>query len=246
MNSQYENFPKPPIQEALLDFRVGFVNPPTQDDIKKLVPILARNYPVSNDVFRYNAPIAFGEGVGTTNQISNFGGLRFESTERNFVFQAHVDGFTISKLKPYRNWDELVNEAKELWKDYFGVLKPQTIERIACRYINRIEVNEKVFDFNDYLTAAPHVPEKLPQGVSRYLTQMEIPAPQEGATVIITQSLEGISDAPPAFLLDIDVFKVESFTAEESLWWVQLEKLRTLKNQFFFENVTDKAKALFR
>lgn len=246
MNRQYENFPNPPIQEALLDFRVGFVSPPTKEDVRNLLPLLARKYPISNDLFRMNATFELNQGVGSANHVSNFGGLRFESTERNFVFQAHVDGFTISKLKPYRNWDELVGEAKELWVNYFDVLKPLTIERIACRYINRIEVNERFFDFSDYLTAAPHVPEKLPQGVSRYLTQLEIPAPHEKATVIITQSLEGVSDAPPAFLLDIDVFKVESFIAEENSWWIELEKLRALKNQFFFENVTDKAKALFR
>lgn len=246
MTAQYENFPNPPIQEALLDFRVSFTALPSQEDIKKLIPLLASKYPVSKDLFRVNATFKLSEGVGSANQVSDFVGLRFESDNVGFVFQAQVDGFTISKLRPYRNWDELIGEAKELWAIYCEVLKPITIERIACRYINRIEVNELQFDFSDYLTAAPKVPENLPQGVSRYLTQIEIPVPNDKATVVLTQALEGVSNAPPVFLLDIDVFRVASYAAEGNEWWTDIDLLRPLKNQFFFENITEKAKALFR
>jgi uncharacterized protein (TIGR04255 family) len=243
---QFENFPHPPIQEALIDFRVGYPAVPNRDVMEHLKPLLADNYPVQSEIVQLTATIAYNDGVGSANQVSSFGGIRFESSERGFVFQAQVSGFTVSKLKPYGNWTELLDETKKLWAIYSRVLTPISIERIACRYINRIEVNSGHFDFNDYLTTAPNVPEKLPQGVSRYLTQMEIPVPDAKATVIITQALEGVSDAPPAFLLDIDAFKVASYAIEENTLWADLEMLRTLKNQFFFEYVTEKTKALFR
>lgn len=246
MVEQFENFPNPPIQEALVDFRVAFSVLPTQEEIRRLIPLLNTRYPNYSEITRINATIEFGVGGGTTNQQANFGGLRFESNSDNFVFQAQVDGFTLSKLKPYRNWAELISEATSLWDKYCEVLKPISIERVACRYINRIEINDRGLDFDNYLTAAPKVPLKLPQGVSRFLTQIEIPAPAEGTTVVVTQALEGVSNETPAFVLDLDVFKVMSYSINGNQWWSDLEQLRVLKNQFFFENITEKSKELFR
>lgn len=246
MTTQFENFPNPPIQEALIDFRVGIVSLPTRELMKQLILQLGNDYPVNSEIVRLNATFAFDQGVGSANQTSSFGGLRFESPDRGFVFQAQVDGFTISKLKPYRNWEELLATAKDLWSIYRDVLLPTSIERIACRYINRIEVKENNFDLNDYLAAAPKIPENLPQGISRYLMQQEIPVPVENATVVFTQTLEGVYGAPSAFLMDIDVFKVASYAIDENQWWADLERLRLLKNRFFFESITEKAKALFR
>jgi uncharacterized protein (TIGR04255 family) len=246
MTLQFENFPNPPIQEAIVDFRVAFAAVPPKEEIGKLVPLLANRYPTSKDLMRMNATFEFNEGGGSANQQTNFGGLRFESTNDNFVFQAHVDGFTLSKLKPYRNWDELVGEARSLWAIYCEVLKPITIERIACRYINRIEINDRQLNFDDYLTAAPKVPENLPQGVSKFFSQIEVPAASESATVVVTQALEGVSSDSLAVLLDLDVSKIKSYTVNENQWWSELDRLRTLKNQFFFESITEKSKVLFR
>ena len=246
MKKKREIFPNAPIQEALVDFRVRFDSPVSKEQFSKFNELLSGGYQDGKEIVRFNANFEFKEGIGSANHESNFAGLRFDSINNNFVLQAQVDGLTLSKLRPYRDWSDLIGETKAAWSVYLDLLKPKSIERIACRYINRFEVNSSAFDFGDYFVSAPEVPRGLPQGVSRYLLQLEVPAPRMQATVVLTQALEGVANSPPAFVLDIDVFKLRSYEIGDEKWWDDLDELGELKNQFFFESLTEKAKDLFR
>ncbi len=242
---KYENLANPPIQEALIDFRVR-LRSSSKDDFAKLSAVLSDRYQEGKEILLFNATFNLKDGQASSDHQSNFVGFRFESKANNFVFQAQSEGFTLSKLKPYRDWIELLAEAKRVWAIYRELLNPLSVERIACRYINRFEADSNVFDFSDYFTAPPEVPKILPQGVSRYLLQLEVPAPNADATVVVTQALEGVTSAPAAFVLDIDVFKVKSYEMQDEAWWDDLEQLRDLKNQFFFESLTKKTKDMFK
>ncbi len=117
------------------------------------------------------------------------------------------------------------------------------------RSINKFDIPlfpQPMLDFNEYLTAAPIVPEGLPQGVNSFLTRVVIHDPGSDATAIITQAFEQIVD--PKFLpiiLDIDVFQQKEVISEEVAWQA-LEELRHFKNKIFFASITEKAKELFR
>jgi uncharacterized protein (TIGR04255 family) len=100
-------------------------------------------------------------------------------------------------------------------------------------------------DFDEYLAAAPRVPEGLPQGVSSFLTRVVIHEPSVEANSIITQALESVVGEVVPIILDIDVFKLRPEGIEEESIWSTLENLRIIKNRIFFASITKKLKEMF-
>ncbi len=244
--SKIENLSRAPIQEAIFDFRVGFGHPLTKPDFHILSEGLVATYSKQDELNRHSAQMKFEGATHSVSQSTVFGGMKYESNGGEFVVQAQIDGLTISRLHPYAGWDNLYEEARRVWELFERSLKPLSLERIACRYINRFELPVGNFDFRDYLVSAPEIPPGLPQGVSRYFLQQEVPSPENGAIVLLTQALESGLPGSVAFILDIDTFKSSSFDVGDESWWLELENLRSLKNQFFFGSITDKCKDLFR
>ena len=157
-----------------------------------------------------------------------------------------MDGFTFSRLTLYETWELFRDEAYRLWEKYKEITAP-VITRVALRYINKMEIPLPIKDFSDYLTAAPNVPEGLPQGVSSFLTRVVIHEPSIDAAAIITQALDQIVNLNVfPIILDIDVFKQRSEGINEEDAWDILEKLRHFKNEIFFKSITEKAKELFQ
>ncbi len=241
-----EKLQNPPIQEAILDFRLNFAAPPDKARFSELAATLKDFYPKSDDLSRHQAQFRIDGSNSQISQASAFVGVKFQSLDGRFVFQAQTDGFTLSRLQPYLSWENLLDEAKKIWPFFEQAMQPITLHRIACRYINQFEVPIGRFELNEYLVCAPEIPKELPQGINRYFLQQEIPAPHCGAVVLLTQALEPSSTTAIQFIIDIDVFKVETYEIQEQKWWNDLESLRELKNQFFFKSITEKAKELFK
>jgi uncharacterized protein (TIGR04255 family) len=243
---EFEHLSRAPIQEAILDLRLSFRVAPEKSNFEPLKSALLDSYPKSTDIQQFQAEVNFDGGTGSLNHNTQFAGVRFESPNLGFVFQAQANGFTLSKLRPYTSWGDLKREAQRLWKIYFAILAPATIERIACRYVNKFEIPKRDFDFKEYFVMAPDLPSSLPQGVSRYLLQQEVPLPEARATVLLTQAVEGVTAAAVSFLLDIDAFKLLSLEASLDEWWLELDELAKWKNRFFFGSVTELAIKDFR
>jgi uncharacterized protein (TIGR04255 family) len=139
----------------------------------------------------------------------------------------------------------LRNEAYRLWLLYKDITCPDSITRVALRYINNLNIPLPIRDFDDYLTAPPVVPEGLPQGVVSFLTRVVIHEPSIGANAIITQALESVVGEVAPVILDIDVFRLRPEGIEEKDAWDTIEKLRHFKNHIFFKSVTNKLKEMF-
>lgn len=240
-----ENLSRAPIQEAIIDFRVGFGYQLKKLDFENLSEELKATYAKQDELHRHSAQMNFEGSTHTVSQSTVFGGMKYQSNDDKFIIQAQIDGLTISRLHPYCGWETLLGETRRVWDVFSKSLKPASLERVACRYINKFEVPAGGFDFRDYLVSAPEVPRELPQGVSRYFLQQEIPSSENGAIVLLTQTLETALPGVVTFILDIDAFKQSLFDVNSPIVWEELEKLRQLKNRFFFESITDRAKELF-
>lgn len=247
--ARYSLLRNTPITEALIDIRIK----PREDfDVKLLDSLygaISDQYHDKKTRQKFEGKFEFKKGeIPISSGTATIDGYIFSSADKKQVVQARIDGFTFNRLRPYEEWGKLRDEAFKLWRLYRDVVSPQ-IMRVALRYINKIEIPhfpQPMKDFKEYLSAAPIVPEGLPQGVSSFLTRVVIHDPQIDATGIITQVFEQIVD--PKFIpiiLDIDVFKQKEGIGEEEAWET-LEKLRNLKNEIFFASITEKTKELFQ
>lgn len=245
MLEEYPILKKAPITEALIDIRVKL---PSELDVKNIDSIyqtIKEEYPERHE--QRISKVSFEPKVDEPIKSSraNINGYRYISSDKKRIVQARMDGFTFSWLHPYIKWEELRNEAHRLWQLYKNIASPESITRVALRYINNLNIPMPIRDFGDYLTAPPAVPEELPQGVSSFLTRVVIHESSIGASAIITQALEQIITDTAPIILDIDVFKLQPKGIEEKDAWETIEKLRHFKNRIFFKSITKKLKEMY-
>jgi len=246
---QTQHLNKAPIVEALIDFRV---RPHKNFDLSQLESSLASikaRYPTTKPVRHFVSHFQVKDHEPPQQSTSETKrGLRFESADGLHVFQAHPDGFTVSRLRPYETWESLFAEAQVLWSEYVKAARPEAIVRVATRFINRIQIPMPVADYQDYLSAPPNVPKGLPELVSEFFSRVVIHDPTSGGVIVFTQAMEPVNEASNILPLyvDIDVFKQDSCDVHSAQPWELLNTFRHLKNEAFFASITPKTLELLR
>lgn len=235
-----------PIKEAIIDIQI---NRSSNFNIKELEPLYLEfkdRYP-NFDVLNESV---LGLGRGQNNLVTTSVGhkqigYKYTSEDEKNIVQFRDNGFTFSRLDPYREWEDMSAESRALWDIYKKSCGSCSIKRIATRFINILRIPLPITDFSEYLTAPPIVPEELPQGISSYLSRIVIQNPEIDATAIVTQALDSAEQGHAPITFDIDVFKTCEYSTDEEIHWEILDKLRTFKNQIFFESITEKMVGLF-
>ena len=247
--SQHPHLNNAPITEALIDIRVQQSKDFDLDKLEDLHNEISSDYPKKKGVvsgeFSFKVD-AEGHKVTPSASPTNKGFV-FLNQEENRLVQVTADGFTFNMLSPYTNWEEMRDMASPLWNLYAKSSSCLKVTRLALRYINKMNFPLPITSFSDYLITPPTLPEALPQGVSSYLSRLIVQAPDVGARVIVTQAFEGtpIPEILP-IILDIDAFKENEYDVFDDHIWGVFEELRVLKNDFFFENLTQKAIEVFK
>ena len=236
---------KAPIVEALVDLRVQAKAGTGLGQIETFAGKVRDRYPTVKPIHQVIAhfqvqPLPPDQPQQSVSQTQT--GYRLESADGKHVLQAGTNSFTLSRLAPYEDWDALLAETREMWDIYATVAAPEIVERVAVRYINRIELPLPILDFGKYLTAPPAVPKGLPDSVSEYFSRVVINDPRSNAAIIFSQAFEPIDPARNHVLpviIDIDVFKQGLFTLRGNDHWELLSEFRALKNTAFFASLTD-------
>ena len=112
---------------------------------------------------------------------------------------------------------------------------------------SRFLVFSKKFDYDNYFTGPPKVPQGLPQLLSHFFTRLVIPFPEHGVTAIVIQTpAERPDPVNTTLILDIDASVEVSLDSNDPKIGDILAILRRVKNDIFFSSLTERAKDLFR
>lgn len=239
-----------PVREALIDLR--FEPPVSLEVVDRFVAKVRDGYGARTDLWE----AVFGlvnDGTATSSHSGQrVVGRRLQSAGvPQYVLQARIEGFTLSRLSPYGRWQELRDEASALWDAFRAVAGHVDVTRVAVRYINELNLPLPMSDFEEYLTVPPRVPHGLPQSVSGFLSRVVIPDPATDCVSVVTQVLDGAPVGTAAgtsimVLLDIDVSRaVRLDGAEASSIFAALDVLREQKNRIFFEHLTEKTVEMY-
>jgi uncharacterized protein (TIGR04255 family) len=240
MAFQYE---KAPITEALIDIRAALPDDVTLSTLEALHGQVTEWYPEKKKRIEVEGQIGL-EAPPTAKRTEM--GFSFSSVDGKQIFQARLDGFTFSRLRPYGNWLELNTEAKRLWGLYREAARPLEVTRVAVRYVNQIDIPLPIIDNKEYFLTSPEVSPKLPQELSGFFMQLQFPQADFGGMLILNQA--ALSSRQPdtnSIVLDLDVFKADLHLKPDDDIWLLLETLRNRKNEFFEGCITDKTRALF-
>lgn len=239
-------YPKAPITEAIIDLRVEL---PPDFNVTQLNKVHAGEEaanPMPEQLHTAFGQMRFGTQMSATAGSQHTGYL-FRSEDGTQVYQARLDGFTMSHLAPYKNWETLRNEARRLWNVYRATTNPSRIVRLAVRYVNRLDIPLPIQDFREYLRTVPEVSPDLPQGLSGYFMQVAIPLEDVKSLAVINETM--IDPAAPEILsvvLDIDISRTQDLPPDESGVWDFFEQLHARKNDVFEACITDRARELFQ
>jgi uncharacterized protein (TIGR04255 family) len=244
--STERHYEKAPITEAIIDLRVKLPEGVSLSDLERVHEMVVEEYPERKNRNLLETRMEVGKSVATSSRSTHIGFLCSSSDSRQ-VFQARRDGFTMSRLAPYQTWAHLRDEARRLWDVYREITSPAAIERVAVRYINRLDLPLPLADFRDYVRTAPEVSPDLPQGLAGFFFQVTIPQEDIGSTLLLNEAMvEPASPNVVSVVLDIDLFRTNGLSSKEEDLWNLLEKLRERKNEVFEACITDKLRELIR
>jgi uncharacterized protein (TIGR04255 family) len=245
----WPHLPHAPIAEALLDIQVVLSKSVKISDLEKLQDFTLDRFPLKKPRASGSIRIEIKGGSLEPEILKSEGpdGFFFSSSDSKQVVQARLNGFSFSRLNSYNTWETFRDEARELWGVYTKIAAPESITRLALRYINRIEIPLPMKDFKEYVRTTPEIAPGLPQGMSEFFMRLVLPKQELDAVAIITQTMEPVKEgARLPLLFDIDVFRAGSFAVATDEIWTIFESLRDLKNEIFFNSITPKAEELFK
>jgi uncharacterized protein (TIGR04255 family) len=245
--AQIRHLPNAPIKEALIDLRVERPDSATVDAL--IAEIGQRDnlgYLKDGTMFRsaFGFSVVGQEGRATADATTI--GVKLKSPDGSYIAQMSIEGFTLSRVQQYQDWDTLLHEAQRLWDVYTQCLGASPrITRYATRYINNLRLPSRT-NLERFLLLLPRLPHGLPDKLSSFLQRFVLHDDPSNATAIVTVALEGTPpDGPLPLVLDIDAFRVASFSGSDPEVWPHLSQLRRLKNEIFFACLTEEAVALY-
>jgi len=240
-------YKRPPVIEAVVDIQVTPLDGLDISELSRLQQGEAEKYPDCQQLF--SGSLTFDKKSAAVLQAhSILGGYRLASGDSSIVVQSRLQGFTFSRLAPYTSWESWIGEAERLWGKYLGIASPQSVNRVAVRYINRIEFppveGRRV---RDYLKIYPEVPDSLPTRLAGILMRLELLPPElPGSTLVITLGrTEPTVTGNLALLLDIDLALGVDMHCNDPAVWEAVQDLHLRENDFFESCISDFSRELF-
>lgn len=240
------HYPNAPITEALIDLRVELPKRVTVTDLEMVHAEEKSAYPIKKNRNLVIGQMQVGEQVAAATSSKHIGFL-FTSTDEKQIFQARLDGFTMSRLAPYESWDVFCKEARRLWDRYRSVVEPDKLVRLAVRYINRLDLPLPVPDLKEYLRTVPEISPDLPQDLAGYFLHLRIPMEDIKSTLLVNQTI--IEPSGPnvvSVVLDNDLYRDADVPQNDDAVWNFFEELRLRKNDAFESSITDRTRELFK
>lgn len=238
-----------PITEAIIDFRVKLPSEFKVEAFLELKKTIGDRFPKVQERRFFSGLLRFnkGEPQPPSDEYHGVQGYYFRPEADKKVAQFRIDGFTFSLLKPYTHWEEMFAEARELWEMYCGIAQPEAVTRLAVRYVNHINIPLPIDDLSDYFTAPPKIPDDIQGIISGFLSKVVVYDQEMDVATNIVQALEKSikPDKHITVVLDIDSFKTGDFKISNGEMWDIFANLHNIKNQIFFNSITDETARLF-
>lgn len=236
---------KAPITEAVIEIRTVPAPNVTAESLQENIKL--DNYPSVRPTYEGTIEGEMQAGQEPTVKTAHsLVGYRYTHTNDKQILQIRPSIFTFNRLAPYGSWAEFSNEAKSLWNVFRIATNPETISRVAVRYINRIDIPLPITDLKEYLRTYPEVSPDMGQALSGYFMRLESPQPDISANLVLHQAMiPPPSENVVSVLLDIDLYRDKDLPIEESKLWTLLESLRNKKNEIFKSCLNEKTMRLF-
>lgn len=237
-----------PITEAIIDIQAALPSDISLSDLERFQSGIADRFSERKERRSFKTRIELQGDVPKvhTPDATKADGYLFTSSSEQLIAQARVDGFTLSRLKPYHTGDKFMEEARDLWQRYLSVARPKKVTRLAVRNINRIEM-EAGSPLERYVLTVPEIARSLPQIMDGFFLRLLLPD-ASGAHAIVTETFGEIGQETQVIplIFDIDAFREVDLGPNDADIWQIVSELRAFKNRIFFNSITAQCLEAYR
>ncbi len=241
---QGKQYPKPPIEEALVELR--FV-PGSQWDwtvpgmLRARLPSYSQPHSTQQQLTVGVSGSAMVGGTGVTR-------VHLSSTDKACLLGVGPDLISVHRLRPYAGWDELSARLGEALGAYVDLQAPRSVARIGLRYVNKVTFEGPPSDVGKYARISLPVPSENEASLQRVITNAQV-ALDSGALMAITVAAtarngdEIVTELTLDFDLTLDCSGDQSMALDDVM--ARIQELRAEERTAFENMVTDNARALF-
>jgi uncharacterized protein (TIGR04255 family) len=238
------NYKNAPIQEAVFDVRIDRIGVQSVEDLKKYKEHLPDEYQNEKKKVNFSGVFQVAKNKEIESKTkSDLTGYIYSTPQNTRQIQVRLDGFTLNILKPYETWEVHFAEFLKAWSLYKDLFQPNSVQRIATRFINRIEIPIPFNDFEDFIVNMPPIPQGLPQVFNSFFMQIQVPCSDNLRSAIITETMEPATEKVLPFILDIDVFQERGLTFDNLV--ENFNQIRSIKNEVFENCISEQTRKLF-
>lgn len=247
-SEEFAHLPSAPIVEAVIDIRAKSSVTLDEAITREFLELRLEGYDFLDSQHEFSHQVTFVVDTPPQQTVKNlWKGVRFRSTDERNIAQFNRDGFIYSRLVPYQNWSAFSGEGLRLWQTFHEMAKPEEINRLGLRFINRIELPPGEVYFEKYINPAPQSPRDLALPFLGFLYQETLAVPGHPYAINLIRTIQPPQDNGSfAVIIDIDVFTVQGLEFEEKRLEGMLEEMRWLKNKAFRGSLTDEALEAFK
>lgn len=235
----------PPIIEAVIVINVSELPESTLSAIlQSASEMAAKGYGAPQPLTAHSMQIKIDAGVSSLSGSDVIYGYRFFSVDKLYAVQLNRTGIVFSRLGKYDKWESFIDQAKTAWSCYLSAVGNVELSSFGVRFINKIflPVNSEVAEF---VQIYPHLPEDVPQQIQDMYMRIALPISDPAGRLIHQQTfLPPERDGFTGLLLDND-FSFSALNLNYQSLWVEIDKVRDIKDNFFRRCVTQKMMETF-
>jgi uncharacterized protein (TIGR04255 family) len=245
ITQNHPHLSKAPIVEAVIELKSLATLSWKEEEVLKYLASVLPEYNAAEKGVKSTIEIpengAGEEESGSTTHRTEWVGYRFKHKTEPYLAQFQRDGFLLSRLKPYENWDRFLGEALRLWDLYVTMSKPDEIQRMGVRFVNLLEVPfaSILSDFLNHVPVSP-VGLNIPFLDFLYSDTLKVPDSPYSVRIIRTIKRDLESEASFGLIIDIDVFTDSPIQVDHKSLEARLSEMRWLKNATFFGTTNPK------
>ena len=245
MKTKWENLANPPVVTAI--FQLKYDSDSIRlDDFLKFDTILKREFPQRRENIESSLslapstriPLGKAQVSGVTNTRRT--GYVYFTTDQKEKLTLSENDITYTKESQYTGWDSFKDFILKILNTLIPVLEGITVQRTSIRFINQFSLTD--FDdpteyFNTQIMSSA-AENSMPYPVTKYGFRLTYDI-SEGIYSIVNQNVDQLTDKY-IYIFDIDVLDRNNILFDIGTIDETLERLRDIKNNIFFGNLTNK------
>ena len=241
LSKEFSTLPRAPIVEAVLHWQAAASSKLDQAALQTTLSESFSEYEITPQHNIETALSGSPQGVELKHSTA-WEGFRLTKQENDrpvFVCQFKHSGLVVSRLAPYKNWDEFESEALRLWEAFVKIALPSEIARISTRFISQIEINS-ISAVRDYIDIAEEPLAAIGVATDGFFHQDTLKLGGLPYMINLVRAVQPGQQAsvPLSLIVDIDVRTTDSI-ADFATVPQRLRELRFIKNEVFFTLMKD-------